>query len=33
MNIPCCKCLRELDYEDSWYGLHKKCFKDWFGGI
>ena len=23
--------LKNCLYEDSWYGLHKNCFKDWFG--
>lgn len=27
----CCKCFEKLVLEDSWYGLHKNCFKDWFG--
>lgn len=31
MNTFCCKCFEKLALEDSWYGLHKNCFKDWFG--
>src|ERR1700722_17242610 len=31
MNTFCCKCFEKLTLEDSWYGLHKNCFKDWFG--
>lgn len=31
MLFPCCKCFRELANEDSWYGLHKNCFTDWYG--
>lgn len=30
MSIFCCKCFKELPLEDSWYGLHKNCFKNWF---
>lgn len=30
MNTVCCKCFGKLALEDSWYGLHKNCFKDWF---
>ena len=30
MQLSCCKCLKKLALEDSWYGLHKNCFKDWF---
>jgi hypothetical protein len=30
MNTFCCKCLENLVLEDSWYGLHKSCFKEWF---
>ncbi len=26
----CCKCFKDLAFEESWYGLHKNCFKDWF---
>lgn len=28
--LPCCKCFAPLSEEDSWYGLHKNCFKEWF---
>lgn len=31
MHTSCCKCFEKLTYEDSWYGLHKNCFKNWFG--
>jgi len=30
MHTSCCKCFEKLALEDSWYGLHKNCFKDWF---
>lgn len=30
MHVACCKCFEKLDLEDSWYGLHESCFKDWF---
>jgi hypothetical protein len=30
MHTFCCKCFKELSVEDSWYGLHKNCFKVWF---
>ncbi|MBA3286143.1 MAG: HipA domain-containing protein, partial [Nitrosopumilus sp.] len=26
----CCKCKTPLNGEDTWYGLHKNCFMDWF---
>lgn len=26
----CCKCKISLTDQDSWYGLHKSCFMDWF---
>ena len=31
MHTSCCKCLTKLIYEESWYGLYKSCFKEWFG--
>lgn len=31
MNTACCKCRTELTREESWYGLHKNCFKECFG--
>jgi hypothetical protein len=30
MHTSCCKCFEKLALEDSWYGLHKNCFKNWF---
>ena len=30
MGTNCCKCLQELNSAESWYGLHKNCFVDWF---
>jgi hypothetical protein len=26
----CLKCRQSLNEKDVWYGLHKKCFKQWF---
>lgn len=26
----CCKCLKRLYPEESWYGLHTTCFAQWF---
>ncbi len=26
----CCKCKEYLDKEEKWYGLHEKCFVNWF---
>ena len=31
MHASCCRCFEKLVLEESWYGLHKHCFKDWFG--
>lgn len=30
MNTFCCKCFKEMALNESCYGLHKCCFKDWF---
>jgi|GEM_PF-3606314 len=30
MYESCCKCFGKLALKDSWYGLHQRCFKDWF---
>lgn len=30
MDVYCCKCFKELDPKESWYGLHKDCFKKCF---
>lgn len=27
----CCRCRKTVDDEEKWYGLHQKCFVEWFG--
>lgn len=27
----CCRCRKTVIDEEKWYGLHKKCFVEWFG--
>lgn len=31
MYTTCCRCQKLLIDKESWYGLHKSCFKEWFG--
>lgn len=30
MRLSCCKCHKPLANEQTWYGLHQSCFKEWF---